>query len=41
MDACEQILRDLILHEDSWPFTQAVNMREVGRMFFQTTKSTL
>ena len=30
MDACEQIIRDLLLHEDSWPFTQAVNLREVG-----------
>jgi len=30
MDICEQIVRDLLLHEDSWPFTQAVNLREVG-----------
>jgi len=30
MDTCEQIVRDLLLHEDSWPFTQAVNLREVG-----------
>ena len=30
MDTCEQIVRDLLLHEDSWPFTQAVNVREVG-----------
>jgi len=29
MDICEQIVRDLLLHEDSWPFTQAVNLREV------------
>lgn len=30
MDTCEQILRALVRHEDSWPFTQAVNVREVG-----------
>ena len=41
MDACEQILRDLILHEDSWPFAQAVNLREVGRMLFSAKKYTL
>jgi len=29
MGTCEQIVRDLLLHEDSWPFTQAVNLREV------------
>ncbi|KAJ7380304.1 Bromodomain adjacent to zinc finger domain protein 2B [Desmophyllum pertusum] len=29
MDACEQVIKDLLLHEDSWPFTQAVNLREV------------
>lgn len=29
MDTCEQILRALLLHEDSWPFTRAVNLREV------------
>ncbi|XP_027037611.1 bromodomain adjacent to zinc finger domain protein 1A-like [Pocillopora damicornis] len=29
MDTCEQILRALVRHEDSWPFTQAVNVREV------------
>ena len=32
MDTCEQIVRDLLLHEDSWPFTQAVNLREVRRV---------
>ena len=30
MDACEKIVRDLLHHEDSWPFTEAVNLREVG-----------
>lgn len=30
MVCCEQILKDLALHEDSWPFRQAVNLREVG-----------
>ena len=30
MNACEKILRDLLLHEDSWPFGEAVNLREVG-----------
>ena len=30
MNACEKILRDVLLHEDSWPFAEAVNLREVG-----------
>lgn len=30
MVCCEQILKDLALHEDSWPFLQPVNLREVG-----------
>lgn len=29
MASCEQILKTLMLHKDSWPFRQAVNMREV------------
>lgn len=29
LDTCEQIVRDLLLHEDSWPFAQPVNLREV------------
>ena len=38
MDACEQIVRDLLLHEDSWPFTQAVNLREVGFRFLFSSR---
>ena len=30
MVCCDQILKDLALHEDSWPFLQPVNLREVG-----------
>ena len=33
MDACEHIVRELILNENSWPFTEAVNLREVGLIF--------
>ncbi|KAL9979827.1 hypothetical protein ACROYT_G017544 [Oculina patagonica] len=29
LDTCEQIVRDLLFHEDSWPFTHPVNLREV------------
>ncbi|KAK2568145.1 Tyrosine-protein kinase BAZ1B [Acropora cervicornis] len=29
MVCCEQVLKDLALHEDSWPFLQPVNLREV------------
>ncbi|XP_068702379.1 tyrosine-protein kinase BAZ1B-like isoform X2 [Montipora foliosa] len=29
MASCEQILKTLMLHKDSWPFRQAVNLREV------------